>query len=146
MCFGAKTGQTLDSCWDRIAGCSPTNGKNPSMATLEKHDGVYRIDFCFGGRRFRRSLKTESEKRAKSILANVEQTLDDLSIGRLVLPAGAEIVSFVLSAGKLEKKQSLSQFPTLGLLLDAYRASVTNLEPTTDHCVKIHIGHFRRVF
>ncbi|HUG70141.1 MAG TPA: site-specific integrase [Pirellulaceae bacterium] len=52
----------------------------------------------------------------------------------------------MLSDGKLEKKQSLAEHTTLGSLLNAYRANVTNLEETTQHCVKIHTGHFRRVF
>jgi flavin-binding protein dodecin len=101
------------------------------MATLEKHDGVYRIDFSFGDKRFRRSLKTDSEKAANSTLARAEDTLRRLTLGQLVLPTGADVATFVLSDGKLEKQQTLAKHTKLGSLLDAYRANVTNLKATT---------------
>src|SRR5687768_3387172 len=113
------------------------------MATLEKHGSDYRIDFYFCGKRFRRTVKTESEKAALGTLARAEDTLRRLELGQLVLPPGADVATFVLSDGRLEKKQNLAKHPTLGSLLSAYQAEVTNLEETTEHCVKIHTGHFK---
>jgi hypothetical protein len=73
------------------------------MAFLE-HDptsGRLRSRFRFGGRGFKRSLKTKDRDTAEAILQRVEATLADLEVGRLRIPEGTDVGRFVVSDGKL---------------------------------------------
>lgn len=118
------------------------------MAVLKKRGGVFRIDFRFGGKRFRQSLKTDDERAAKNAFSRADEILRRLELGQLSLPAGADIAAFVLSDGLSDQKSKAPEFSTLGALLDEYLLTLTPgcLEETTYHCVRIHIRHFRRVF
>lgn len=117
------------------------------MATLEVHYGIHRIVFRFGGRQFQRSLKTDKERTA---LARVDDNLRRLELGQMALPPGTDVAAFVLSDGRVEQRPTLkaSRFPTLGPLLDEYLACLTpgTVEATTEHCLRIHVRHFKRVF
>jgi integrase len=119
------------------------------MASLEIHYGVYRIVFRYAGQKFRRSLKTDKERTANAALARVDDNLRRLELGQLVLPAGADVATFVLSDGRLDHRPTIksNRLSTLSALLDEYLARLTpgSLEATTEHCVRIHIRHFKRV-
>jgi integrase len=119
------------------------------MASLEFHYGSYRIVFRFDGQKFRRSLKTDNERSAKAALARVEDNLSRLEMGQLLLPDGADLPTFLLSDGRLQQRPTLKveRYRTLGELLDDFVATLTVgvLEPTTEHCVRIHARHFKRV-
>ena len=118
------------------------------MASLELHYGTYRLAFRFGGRKFRRSLKTDKERIALAALARAEDNLRRLELGQLVLPEGADVAAFVLSDGRLEHKPKLKapEFETLASLLDGYLSALANkLEPTTEHCTRVHVRHFKRI-
>src|SRR5262245_57155145 len=74
------------------------------MATLERRKNRFRVIFYFSGQRYTSSLKAASEREAESLAASVDRTLMLLSQGVIEVPAGADLVSFVLSAGKLTTK------------------------------------------
>jgi len=71
------------------------------MASLENRTGYYNVVFRFGGRKYTRSLGTNSEQEAERLRANLEQTIRDIKSGRLVLPSDADVATFLLSDGKL---------------------------------------------
>jgi hypothetical protein len=120
------------------------------MASLESHYGKYRISFRFAGQKFCRSLKTRNERTAKAALARLEDNLARLEMGQLFLPPDADPVTFLLSDGRLEHRPEikLDAFRTLGELLDAFLSSLTPgaLEPTTEHCLRVHVRNFKRTF
>ena len=126
----------------------PQPRKDYCMATLESHYGRFRIVFRFAGQKFCRSLQTENERSARAALARMEDNLARLKMGRLILPPGADLVTFLLSDGRLEQKPTYKadKFRTLGELLDEFLNCLIpgSLEPTTEHCVRIHVRHFKR--
>lgn len=93
------------------------------MAFLE-HDpasGRLRIRFRFGGRGFKRSLKTKDRATAEAILQRVEATLADLEVGRLRIPEGADVGQFVVSDGKVSSQVELPKVLTLENLFAIYQ-------------------------
>ena len=61
--------------------------------------GRYFLCFRLGEKRFKRSLKTRSRKEADRLTARVEENLSLIERGRLVIPADADAVTFLLSDG-----------------------------------------------
>jgi integrase len=118
------------------------------MAVLKKRGGVFGIDFRFAGKRFRQSLKTDNERAAKNALGRADEILRRLELGQLDLPPGADVATFILSDGRVEEKKKAAEIFQVGALLDEYLRTLTPdcLESTTEHCVNVHIRHFRRVF
>jgi integrase len=123
------------------------------MATIIKDpkSGFWRIAFRFGEKQFTRSLKTADEREAGAICGRVEETLGLIRRGRIVVPEGANVGSFILSDGKLHQKPG--QAPpgaaaaTIGDVIVAYegllpagakRANSLRTEAT-------HLGHVGRI-
>src|SRR5262245_20788972 len=80
--------------------------RRPTMAWLEEHPTSKRLKICFrwGGCKVKKTLKTTCRKDAEAALAGFEENLDLLQRGRLELPAGADVGTFLLSDGKLARK------------------------------------------
>ncbi len=69
------------------------------MASLQREPtGMFHITFCYGGKRFKRSLNTKSEKKALGRKANIEETIDLVERGRLNVPTGADTTQFFQKA------------------------------------------------
>jgi integrase len=118
------------------------------MAWYEKGaSGNFFLFFRLGNRRFARTLKTTSEKEAKSAVGVVEENIRLLERGRLEIPKGADVVSFLLSNGKIAAPISVSTL-TLHELFRAYFAAIPegSLEDSTVYTIGIHRkwleGHF----
>jgi integrase len=119
------------------------------MASIEFRGSSYRIIFRYAGEKFSRSLKTDNRKSANASCARLEDNLRRLEQGLAVLPEGADVCQFLLSDGRATTRvaHKPDQIRTLGRLLDKFSDSIPSqrLEPTTEHCVKIHIRHLKRV-
>jgi hypothetical protein len=118
------------------------------MASLEQRGDSYRIVFRHAGQKFTRSLKTSDAKQAGAMLARLEDNLRRVELGSLSVPPGCDVCTFLLSDGRLDQRPRPKHLiRTLGKLLDEYQARLpeSSVEPTTLHCLKIHIGHFKRV-
>jgi hypothetical protein len=74
------------------------------MATVERRGERYRLIFYHAGRRYAASLKTTKERDADAIAGSVDRMLMLLQQGALALPPGADLVTFVLSGGRVEEK------------------------------------------
>jgi integrase len=101
--------------------------------------GVYHVGVRLGGRKFTRSLKTEDEGAAISAVACIEENLRLIERGRLEIPNGADVLSFLLSNGKVAGPVAI-QFVTLGGLFERYFAGLPegNLEESTMETMKVH--------
>ncbi|MBW3599774.1 MAG: site-specific integrase [Planctomycetes bacterium] len=118
------------------------------MASLEQRGDSYRIVFRHAGQKFTRSLKTSDAKQAGAMLSRLEDNLRRVELGSLSAPLGCDVCTFLLSDGRLDQRPRPKHLiRTLGKLLDEYQARLpeNSVEPTTLHCLKIHIGHFKRV-
>ena len=69
------------------------------MAHLGEKDGIYLARFRYGGREYKKSLKTRDEREAKNALRVVETTIHRLTTGTLTVPDGVNVGTFILSGG-----------------------------------------------
>src|SRR5436305_1852395 len=111
------------------------------MASLEKQKGLWRIVFRYGGKKFQRALATENEKEAKAMKARVEENLELLTRGRLSYsPECDDLVTILLSDGRLNSLPAAQKATTLGTLLKDYRSQAqVAKEQNTRYTERIHI-------
>lgn len=122
------------------------------MATLEKRGRSFRVVFCYGGKKFSRSLNTKNEKTAQGILARVESLLHQVSVGTHTIPTGVDLPSYLIS-GTTHTEAPVQAVPlTLEQLFDLYFAGLPDncLEADTIKLMKIHerqlLKHFTAGF
>ena len=115
------------------------------MASLEfdEASGRYRIRFRYGGRPYKRSIKTVDEAEAAGVVARVEETIRLLERGRLEMPADADPAIFIMSDGKQVKKATSERANTLEELLATYQKSIPPgaKAETTINTEGLHIAH-----
>ena len=119
------------------------------MAWLQADpSGNYHVSFRFGGRKFKRSLRTTIGSEAEGRRLRLEENIRLVESGRLAIPVDADVPTFLLSDGKLNSKVVIAAPLTLSLLLDAYFEVVSagNLEESTIRCQQIHRRHLERHF
>ena len=100
------------------------------MAWLEQHpsSGHFKICFRWGGKKKRKSLPVTDSKSAEAILLRFEENVALLERGRLELPPSGDIMTFLLSDGKLaaSPKSASLQPKTLRDIVDRYLAALGN--------------------
>jgi len=117
------------------------------MAVTEKRGEWYWIDFRFGGRRYRQSLKTHDPTVAETVAGGVNRTLMLLEQEALQIPEGADIVSFVLSGGRAvkscESNGHLKEPTTLAQLTEKYleTLSIGAVEQSSLKTIQMHLQH-----
>ena len=78
------------------------------MAWLQTDpSGNHHICFRFGGKKFKRSLRTRDRKKASRKLVRLEETVDLIEAGRIELPTNVDVPTFLLSEGKLQVKHTI---------------------------------------
>jgi len=71
------------------------------MACLQVDpSGNFHLSFRLGNRKYKRSLRTKSEREAFARQACVEENIRPLTSGRLALPSNADVATFLLSDGR----------------------------------------------
>lgn len=118
------------------------------MASLQTDpSGNYHVKFRFGGRQFRRSLRTKMKRKAEAAASHVEEDIRLILEGRMNLPSGADIPTFLLSDGKLAEPIKLSPDIQVGQLFEKYQLSIPNdtLEKTTLNTFGVHMRHIVRL-
>lgn len=118
------------------------------MGSLQQDpSGNYHACFRFGGKRFKRSLKTNNEGEATSLLGRIEDNARLAARGKLHIPEGADIPTFLLSDGQLTKPLEVAEALTLAKLIDCYEAALPpgSLEESTRYTIRIHAGHLKKV-
>ena len=71
------------------------------MASIEERSGSLHVVFQFGGRKFSRSLKTSVRREAEGVVALLHESMVDR--GRLIIPTGADVATFLSSDGMLNE-------------------------------------------
>jgi len=114
------------------------------MASLQLRGERYRSVFRFDGRKFQHTLKTTEEGEAASCLVRLEENLRLVERGRLVLPPGADLPTFLLSDGRLNEKPKFVNPVTLKELYDRYLETHRNgaMEANSLETVAMHLRHF----
>lgn len=118
------------------------------MASLQQFpSGNFHITFQFGGKRFKRSLKTKDKRQATSLRARLEETIRLIELGRIELPESVDVPTFLLSDGKSSQKTIIRE-ANLGDLFVRFFDSLPNgsLEPGSVAMMQIHRRHLERHF
>jgi integrase len=117
------------------------------MAWLEQHptSGHFKICFRWGGKKLKKTVKTTKRSIAETALARFNENLNLLERGRLELPPGADLGTFLLSDGKLNGQPAAAPptLLTLGDLRDAYVEVHSNgaMEENSLATVCMHLRH-----
>jgi integrase len=121
------------------------------MAWLELKGGAFRIGFRYGGRKHHFQLKTDDRKTAEAALGRFESNFHLIEQGVIeVPPAGADLGTYIVSAGKLGGRPSHAERvepKTLGELFESYLVHYPKgaKEQTTLKTERIHVAHLRRL-
>ena len=120
------------------------------MAWLEKdrRTGIFQVVVRLENGKLKRSLKTEDEKEANSILGTIENTIKAINQGWIDIPDDIDLGEFLISGGKATTKQKLQRQLMLSELFDRYFASLPadSLEQSTVKCMQIHERQLYDVF
>ena len=118
------------------------------MASIQQDpSGNFHISFRFGGRRFKRSLKTKHERKASAAASHVEENIRLIEAGRMELPDDVDVPTFLMSDGKLQDKPRVKSSTRLKDLLAEYTEATPAgaLESTTLQTTGVHIRHVCRI-
>jgi integrase len=118
------------------------------MSSLEQRGtGQFHLIFRFGGRKFKKALKTTQTDVAEAARVRLDENLRLVSAGRLIIPEGADIPTFLLSDGKLNGKPKVLAPLTLSALFQEYRDHLPDgtMESNSLYTAKVHMAHFERV-
>jgi integrase len=121
------------------------------MASLSKHpNGFWCIAFRYRGQRFLRSLQTNNEAIAKRALAGIEETLQDIGKGRVLVPERCspdQLWQIVRSGGRLRALPTVLQSKTLQQVIDEYFASYPAGAKSANALIteRVQFGHMLRL-
>lgn len=117
------------------------------MAWLEQRGKLFHLVFRIGGRKVKKSLKTANPNDAAAMAARIERRLALIDQGDLSIPPDADLMTFLLSDGRLERPVQLTNGTTLKALCDQYLAALPDgsLESNTIYTLKIHLNHLHAV-
>jgi integrase len=113
------------------------------MANINQKSGVFHVRFRFGGKQYKKSLKTRDRADARAALHGVEQTIHRLSTGQLHLPAGVDSGDFIISGGTLQPAApARPPAPSTRQLVSAYLESqVNSLAESYRYSQGVHLRH-----
>lgn len=117
------------------------------MAWLEVRNQQYHIGVRIGDRKLKRSLKTDDQREAQLALDRIERRLKLVEQGEVSIPPDADVLTFLLTDGKMSKPVVIETGLTLKAACDQWEASIPegNLEKNTLYTARIHLNHLRRV-
>lgn len=117
------------------------------MAGIEQRNGRFNVIFRYGGKRYVRSLKTADETRALMRRDEIQETIDLVERGKLTVPEGGDVVTFLMSGGKVLSLPKVTQHFKLSTLFDQFFEALPkdSLEQSTIGLMQIHRRHLERV-
>ena len=117
------------------------------MAWLEqKKSGTYHVVFRIGNEKFRRSLKTNDPSEANARQTRIEENLRLIEAGRLEIPDDADLITFLLSDGKLNQKVKVPKRTKIGKLYKQYLDNLPedSIEENSLCTAAIHMQHIAK--
>ncbi|MFH5804464.1 tyrosine-type recombinase/integrase [Alienimonas sp. DA493] len=118
------------------------------MANLGQKGGIYLARFRYGGREYKKSLKTRDRKEAENALKVVETTIHRLTTGTLTVPDGVNVGTFILAGGTAKAAKKASNRLTYREAVDRFetrqkpRIAATYLKSQLEHLRQLdgHLG------
>ena len=128
------------------------------MASYDYRAKTHKARFFFrhAGKQYNKTLTMESERSAERQSAVIEETLQDLERGKLAIPEDADVLTFIISGGKVATKpkpvvsnpfQTETAPATIGAIFEIYSATLTpgSKESNSIETEAVHARHFKRV-
>ncbi len=116
------------------------------MAAIELQKGWWRIVFRYSGQKYQRALDTCDQDEAKALKARLEENLKLLRRGRLHYQPGDDLITVLLSDGKLNAVPKVAKAVTLGEFFKQFQANrPPGKEGNTSYTEDIHIAHLLRL-
>ncbi len=98
------------------------------MATLEmRGKEKYRLVFWYQGKRYQGAVKANKQSKAEELRRRVEGNLELLEQGRLEYRPGDDLLTLMLSDGKINAKPTVSRRVTVGEFFDEFLDEASNL-------------------
>lgn len=117
-------------------------------AWLIEENGIYKVGLRYGGKLYKRSLKTRKEKQAQTELHKVQSNLHYLELGLIQVPEAADLIQFLRTDGRRTTLQTKPvERLTLKGLFERYQHDLPAdaKADTTRATERIHLGHFTRI-
>ena len=117
------------------------------MAWLEKRSDSFHLNLRFENARFKKSLKTKNRREAEELVSRVERRLRLIEQGDLEVPSDCDLLTFLVSDGKLQKRVCARKTLTLEEIFREYQCCVSNgsIETNTLCTIKIHLNHILKI-
>lgn len=117
------------------------------MAWLEQRNGQFHLGIRIGTRKLKRSLQTNDPQEAHDIAGRVERRMRLIEQGDLAVPEQADLLTFLLSDGKLLQPVAVSIAIALQELCRRYLDEMPagTMEANTVYTIKIHLAHLRKI-
>ncbi|MCA9193502.1 MAG: tyrosine-type recombinase/integrase, partial [Planctomycetales bacterium] len=118
-----------------------------NMAGIEQRSGRFNVIFRFGGKRFVRSLKTSDEGQAIRRRDEIQETIDLVERGKLQIPLGAEVVTFLMSGGSIASIPKPQPVYLLSQVIERFfdHLMPESLEVSTVNLMQLHCRHVQRI-
>ncbi len=109
----------------------------------DRRTGNWYVGFRFGGREYLRSCRTSRKPVALRIEATVEEAIELLETGSVVLPDGVDPGHWILTGGKAVKKPVTANTADtrFGKVCDAYLQEQHQKAKSTRCTEEIHVRH-----
>jgi integrase len=117
------------------------------MANLGTKNGVYLARFRYGGREYKKSLKTTDRKAADAAMHRVEDALHRLAINLISVPEGVDPGDFIVSGGTLKRPAPAPEprvVPTLAAAIDEYLQNLGHLAESNRYTIGVHLRNFKK--
>jgi integrase len=115
------------------------------MANLGRKGDLFVARFRFGGKEFKRSLKTTRLADAKAAMNGIERAVHGLTTGLLHVPPGVDPGDYIVSGGTLkEPAKPRRRVPPLTDLIDEYLGSLAHKAASSAYTEGVHLRNLKR--
>src|SRR4051794_27780770 len=116
-----------------------------TMANLGKKGVVYVARFRYGGKEYKKSLKTDRLADARAALKGIERIIHGLTTGMVQVPVEVDPGDYIVSGGTLKDPlKPRRRVPALSALIDEYLANLSHKAPSSVYTEGVHLRNLRR--
>ena len=116
------------------------------MANLGKKGDVYLARFRYGGKEYKKSLKTIRKADAgAAMMHSVERAIHGIATGMIEVPPGVDAGDFILSGGTLKQaSRPRRRSPTLAGLVEEYLGALGHKAASTAYTEGVNLRNLRK--
>ncbi len=117
------------------------------MAGIEQRNGRFNVIFRFQGKRIVRSLNTSDEGVALRRRDEIQETIDLVKRGKLIVPPQADLITYLMTGGKVSTLPNVPTSISLSAIVDQFFEKLPSgsLEQSTVKLMRLHCRHLVRL-